>query len=157
MAEKCKASGHDYYWFACCNEDGWRCVDCGDNPGEPEGFSPKLDRELIEIKVYCLLNDLADNQLVSVSNATAADYLTADVADQCRKLGRYDQQTILKLIIEADAGSHAKFWQEISEGILSGNDKRDRCHCGKLATLHAGKKHFCPEHSAEGYKDFFAD
>ena len=59
-------------------------ADCGDNPGR-QGFQPKLDRNSIEIKSIVLLNDLADNQLVSVSNATAADYLTADVADQCRK------------------------------------------------------------------------
>lgn len=126
---------HDFQWFAdFAQERGWKCLNCKLRPGEPEGFSPQHDREFIDRKVFALLNDLFNADLIYVSNGTEGDYLVAHVAERCREAGCYDQGTVLLFLVEAKAESHAKFWAEISNGIIAGKDPRERCECGKLAT-----------------------
>jgi hypothetical protein len=137
----CDHNGHIYYYPAD-NEQGWKCSRCGWKPGEPEGYSPQHDRALIEIKVWGILNDLFDSSLIYVSNGTAAAGLVSSIADRCREIGQYDQTTICRLIFEADAG-HEKYWKELSDSIIAGNDTRDRCACGKLATWFNSGRQWC--------------
>lgn len=134
---------HEYYYYPHINEEGWKCVSCEDKPGEPAGFSPQLDREEIEIKVGGILNDMDAASLIHISNGSYGDVLQGHVADRCRKEERYDQYSIVLFIMEVEAPSHAKFWKGISDGIVTGNDPRDRCHCGQLATSWQGDNKFC--------------
>ena len=136
------ACAHEFFWYLATNEDGWRCCHCLFKPGEPPGFDPKLDRELIDEKVGGILMDMHEAGLIYVSNGTGGDALTAMVAEQCTEAGVYDQYSIAAFILAAETASHAKYWQTVSEGILAGNDPRNRCDCGKLSTissLKAGK------------------
>jgi len=135
--KKCGSLEHTFY-FAAINEDGWRCVRCDVSPGEPPGFSPEHDRALIENKVNGLLHDLADAKLVHVSNGSAGEAIMAVVSAECRKRGRFDQGTITMLIVEAWAKGHAEYWAKVSDGILTGEDPRNRCPGGKLANCSKG-------------------
>lgn len=132
--ESCPHAG--LYWYAApANERGWKCVDCGWQPGEPSGFSPKHDRDLIGIKVGCILNDLHEAQIIYVSNGSAGDSITGLVVQRCRRTHSYDSVSIAKFILTIEGDErHAKFWREISDGILAGKDPRPRCACGQLAT-----------------------
>jgi|SRR5882672_3034311 len=152
-APECKEC--DYYYYPETNEDGWRCATCGHRPGEPAGFSPKLDRERIYLKVGGILHDACDADLVYVSNGTGADLLTSAVADRCVKEGRFDQYSILLFLLEEMTLDHAKYWRDISESILAGADKRDRCHCGELAKMYINGKHYCCMVHAPEYADAF--
>lgn len=126
---------HDYYFYPSTNEDGWKCANCGDRPGEPAGFSPALDRLLIDIKVGGLLNDLCDHDFIHVSNGTGGDILTDIITKRCVAENLFDQYSILMFILESETPSHAKYWADVSESILAGRDKRDRCACGKLVAI----------------------
>lgn len=131
---KCEqCGGTTFFWHVSSNEEGWRCVDCAYQPGEPPGFSPQMDREHIHDKVDQLLQYIHDYGLLWVSNSSEGEYLVADVAEQCRNSGLYDQYTIIRLLYEANR-SHGEYWKKVSNGVLSGNDPRDRCECGKLST-----------------------
>jgi hypothetical protein len=143
---KCKE--HDYHWYSDgCNEAGWKCTACDHQPGEPPGFSPQLDRERIFWKVGAVLHDMTDADLISVSNGSEGDCLTAQIADRCVAENLFDQYSIQLFLLREMTPSHAEYWKEIGEGILTGNDPRDRCHCGKLATGHQfdanGKASYC--------------
>jgi hypothetical protein len=140
----------DYHYYPNPNEAGWQCPACGHRPGEPPGFSPELDRKLIEIKAGGLLMELTMAELIYVSNGSSGELLTARVADRCVRENRYDQYSILLYLLEITTESHAEYWQEISENILKETDIRDRCHCGKLATSWTGDKGYCSmEHQPE--------
>lgn len=145
--KNCKNDEHEYHYYPQTNEDGWRCVYCDDQPGEPPGFSPRLDRAQIYEKVGGILLDASSNDLISISNGSQGDYLTAKVADRCVRDRYFDQYSILAFILDELTPGHAMYWKEISEGIIAGADPRDRCHCGKLATGHsfssAGKAAYC--------------
>lgn len=141
-----KPCNHEYYWFADMNEAGWRCVHCKDKPGEPAGFSPQLDRERLEHKVFALLNDLHSADLVYVSNGTQGDSIVATVEARCRKEQRYDQYSILLFLLDTMTQSHALYWSKVSEAIVNGKDTRDRCQCGSLATGSRGALRFCSQH-----------
>ena len=158
MKEKCTHSNSLFY-FPHINEAGWKCADCGFQPGEPPGFSPQTDREEIWTKVYCLLNDFSNADLINISNGSEGDYLTAIVADKCKHADRYDQYTILRFILEEIQPGHADFWENISKGILAGKDPRDRCACGELATgrTHKNGKRvdYCSKH--RDYGDIIAN
>jgi hypothetical protein len=130
--------GGQLFYYAAINEDGWKCSACGTQPGEPKGFSPALDRALIKTKVSGILHDVAGAKLIHVSNGSAGDSIEACVAAECQRLGRYDQGTILMLIVEGWAKGHADYWQPIADGIIAGNDPRDRCAGGRLATMYRG-------------------
>lgn len=122
------------YWYPAPNDErGWLCVDCGFAPGEEPGYSPEHDRDLLHIKVWSLLNDLADAQLVSVSNSSHGDSIVAQATRIARDARTFDQESLVAIIAKLCAGD-GKFWREQHEAILAGKDNRDRCRCGKLAT-----------------------
>lgn len=142
-----------FYYYPATNEDGWKCADrCGEKmPGDPPGYRPDLDRDEIWLKVGGLLNDLHGADLVYVSNGTGGDGLTSTVADRCKREGRFDQYSILLFLLEEMTPSHADYWKEISDGVVSGRDPRRRCAeegCGRLATVY-GERDSCHEHSHE--------
>ncbi|HYF47651.1 MAG TPA: hypothetical protein VD926_15655 [Acidimicrobiales bacterium] len=96
-------------WELATDEDGWAC-DCG-----KLGFRPDLDAELIEEKVGAVLFWLAHHDVVSVSNGTTGDYIVANVAQAARKAGRYDQYTIVSLILsDPNLAGHAEYWAKRS-------------------------------------------
>lgn len=139
----CAHSG--LYWYAApANEKGWKCVDCGWQPGEDPGYSPEHDRSHIETKVGGILHDLHDAQIIYVSNSSGGDAITAAVAARCVAEKLYDSVSIARLIVELCCGErHAAFWRDRGEAIVAGRDMRDRCHCGVLARVYTGGKGFC--------------
>ena len=144
--QKC-CSEPDFYYYPDTNEEGWKCVSCGNRPGEPAGYCPQLDQVEIESKVYGILLDLHEHEMFYVSNGMGGMALAKAIAERCKELGRFDQYTIISLIFQADRERHAEYWQKIGDGVRSGNDTRDRCACGKLATAYIGKQDYCSEHS----------
>src|SRR5690606_18623241 len=116
------------------NEDGWRCPMCDRRPGEPPGFDPKLDREDTYGKVGAVLHDMHEAGIVHVSSGSHGDSLTAVVAQRCHEAGLFDQYTIARFVLESMQPSHAKYWREVSDGVLAGKDPRHRCPCGELST-----------------------
>lgn len=141
-----KPCNHEYHYFPHINEAGWKCTWCQDKPGEPAGFSPQLDRERLEFKIFALLNDLTHHDLVYVSNGTGGDAIIADVETRCRKEQRYDQYSILLFLLDTMTERHALYWSKVSEAIMVGKDERARCYCGKLSTCSRGAERFCSEH-----------
>lgn len=127
------------------NEAGWKCLDCEIKPGEPEGYSPGLDRSHTYDKVYRILDDLHNSNLVYCSNGTGADVLCEIVVTHCKRTGLYDQISIMQYILALGFNGHAAYWKTVGDGIVSGNDPRDRCTCGKLATTYQGDKKSCSE------------
>lgn len=146
MSEPCRHSG--LYWYAApATEKGWKCVNCGWQPGEDPGYSPEHDRSHIATKVGCVLHDLFEAGIVYVSNGSEGEGITANVARRCVAEKLYDSVSIARLILEISGGErHAAFWRDRGESIVSGNDNRRRCRCGKLANVYAVGKAFCMEH-----------
>jgi len=145
-----KDCGHkEFYYYPAPNEAGWKCVDCGQKmPGDPAGYRPDLDRKEIRLKAGGLLNDLHNANLIYISNGSHGDHIEAKVADRCRREGRFDQYSILLLILEELTPSHAEYWKRVGDGVVSGNDPRSRCDeegCGKLADSYGARK-TCMEH-----------
>jgi hypothetical protein len=137
---------HDgLYWFAApANETGWRCTNCGHQPGEPPGFSPQHDRSHLRTKVRCIVHDLHDAGIIYVSNVSDGANLTTVAVTACRSRNLYDSVSIARVVLELEADdAHAKFWRGVSEGILAGKDQRHRCACGKLATQSCGGHRAC--------------
>jgi len=132
------------YWPES-NEEGWKCLDCNQKLGEPAGYSPQLDRSHTYDKVFGILDEMHNAHFVYCSNGTGADILTQDVVNQCERTGLYDQVSIMQYILVLGFGTHAQFWKEIGDGVVSGNDLRARCHCGQLATSF-GRVNTCSEH-----------
>lgn len=64
------------------------------------GLRPDLDRQLIEGKVSDLLLNLHDGNLIFVSDATEGEFIIHNVVEQCKERDRYDQYTILRLILD---------------------------------------------------------
>lgn len=95
-------------WFPATNEDGWRCMDCG----EALGFRPDLDEKLIDVKVSNLLMDLDEADLVHVSNGTMGQIISEGVARECRQEGLLDQGSILRKLIADPNFDSAEFWQK---------------------------------------------
>lgn len=125
---------HMMWNLSPATETGWQCASCAHKPGEPPGFSPEADRKHTRLKVEAALMSLHDCSLVYVSNGEHGDWTVTRVAKRCAELDAYDQLTIVRLICEALDDTHAAYWRKIATGVLTGNDKRDRCHCGALAT-----------------------
>jgi hypothetical protein len=144
-------------YFPAINEAGWRCLD-GDHlmPGDPNGYRPDLDRSHTEDKVYGMMNDLHEGRFIYISNGTGGDICTGEVAKRCRETGLYDQISIIRFILEIAESGHAAYWKTIGDGIVSGNDPRDRCHCGKLATSYSSRGRLCSEHGAQTFAETFA-
>lgn len=144
MTDPC--TEHEYHWYPAVNENGWRCCYCEHKPGEPEGYDPKLDRELVETKCHAILSDLHSAGIVYVSNSSHGDSIVAYIVAECGREELYDQYSIAMFILQALQRSHAKYWKPISEGILAGKDPRARCWCGALATIYIGHEKRCGEH-----------
>lgn len=134
---------HEFYWYAAPhNEQGWKCAACKHKPGEPPGFSPELDRSRTYDKVSGILMDMVNADLVSVSNGSAGDGIAASVADRCHETRRFDQESIVYFIADLCAGD-GKYWRELGERLMAGDDPRPRCPCGKLATIYTGSLRYC--------------
>lgn len=132
----CKHSG--LYWYASPHDEhGWYCVDCQWSPGEEPGYSPEHDRDLLETKVDCILQDLVMAELVSVSNSDHGHEIIAHAVRVCRDARTLDSESIAAVLTKICAGD-GKFWREQHESILAGQDKRNRCACGKLSTRSVG-------------------
>jgi hypothetical protein len=130
---KCCAT-QDFCWTTSPTEKGWVCMNCEEQPGEPPGFSPALDREYTDIKVYCILVLLHEHNFVHVSNNTVGSGIVATVTRQCKEADIYDQYSIIQmLMVQMD---HAAYWAETARSIVAGKDRRTRCACGELATCH---------------------
>jgi hypothetical protein len=146
-----KCDEHDFHYYLTVNEAGWRCVNCDHKPGEPEGYSPQLDRENLYFKVHAVLSDLVMANLLHVSNSSHGDAIVAAVSDECQKQGLYDQESIALYILRGSQPSHAKYWKKVGDGVLAGSDPRDRCPCGALSTCASsrgggGWKYRCNAH-----------
>ncbi len=149
-----QACCNDWHWYLTgTNEEGWRCCGCGKKPGEPPGFCPELDRALIHRKVFGILHDLHDSNVVYLSNSSMGEAIEACVAARCVEELRFDQYSIVLFILESLTPSHAKYWADLSEAIVAGNDSRRRCYCGQLATSSSGAKYSCSAHATELFSD----
>lgn len=134
---------HGLYWYASPHDErGWYCVDCQWSPGEEPGYSPEHDRDHLETKVDCILQDLVMAELVSVSNSDHGHSIIASAVRICRDQRTLDSESIAAVLTRICAGD-GKFWRERHESILAGRDNRDRCHCGKLAHIYCGGKSYC--------------
>lgn len=121
--------------LADCNEDGWKCGDCDKQLGD-EGFSPTLDREQTAEKVGVILLFLSMHSFMYVSNNTQGDGMTADVVKRCHAENTFDQQSIVKFLVESNT-THAQFWREQAKQGLCAHPSREqsgdtlKCHaCG---------------------------
>jgi len=146
------------YWYADpAQERGWKCVDCDWQPGDPPGFSPEHDRSHLPTKVKCILNDLHEASIIYVSNGECGYRLADLVTLQCRARNHYDSVSIARAILEYEGSDdHAKFWRDVSDGILAGKDPRNRCRCGKLATAWTsgpgGGTYACSDHYSDHWE-----
>lgn len=132
---------HEIYWYlAPATETGWKCCGCDYQPGEPPGYDAHRDRAEIWTKVWCILNDLHDREVVYVSNGTGGDAIVTAAAGVCKERGLYDQYSIVATILECMNETHGGYWQRVGDGVRSGNDPRARCACGALATVSIGTK-----------------
>lgn len=137
---------HEFVWkLNDCNETGWHCLGCDHKPGEPPGYSPHLDRSHTDEKIASILMSLHMQDFVYVSNGTEGADIEVEVARRCHRDAAFDQLSIIGFIVDelGRGGKHAAYWREIGEGVISGNDKRNRCACGALAT--------CASCSADGW------
>lgn len=146
---------HDYFYYPATNEDGWKCSSCGHKPGEPEGFSPKLDRKQTFNKVHGLCSELHEADLIYFSNSDHGMGIADVVASRCLTEGKFDQYSIIQWVFECEK-SHGDYWKKISEGVLENNDERRRCPCGLLSSSaqNVGGKYTewtyrCSKHSHE--------
>lgn len=131
------------YWYASPHDErGWYCVDCQFSPGEEPGYSPQHDRDLLHTKVSCILHDLVDAELVSVSNGSHGESIEAEAVRICRDQKTLDSESIAAVLTRICAGDGA-YWRKHHEAILAGKDERERCHCGKLAHCFTGGKSYC--------------
>lgn len=138
-----EACSHEYFWYPSpAQEIGWKCVNCKLKPGEPPGYSPELDRSETYNKANCVLMDMVTAELVSVSNSDHGDAIASSVANRCNETKRYDQESIVLFIAELCAGD-GKYWRELGERLVVGEDPRARCPCGALATIYSGNSRYC--------------
>jgi hypothetical protein len=91
-----------------CNEKGWTCVD---TCGKKLGFRPDLDREQLTTKIECILLHLHEQEYFYVSNSTAGEFITRAISERCVSENTYDQQSIVRFILETDEPDHSDFWR----------------------------------------------
>jgi hypothetical protein len=107
----------DTFYYACVNEDGWKCVGCDTT----FGFRPDLDRELTVIKVHGLLMDFHESKLIYISNGTMGEIIAENVAARCFAENFYDQEHVLRFILEdPNMRPDSTFWQTRAERWLLG-------------------------------------
>lgn len=160
----CPECGEEFSWFtgekypytAWATERGWKCSSCDHRPGEPDGYSPFLDRTLIGAKVECIQFELAGEfggrPLIGYSNSSHGAGVLGEVVQRCEQRGFYDQKSIIAFLMLANQGSSAKFWADRGEKILAGNDPRTRCNhpdCNELATVFSNTN-TCSAHGTWG-------
>lgn len=104
----------ELFYYNSVNEDGWKCISCG----EELGFRPDLDKKLIDIKVRGILADMYDAKLIYISNGCEGDGITSYVSTQCIKKGRFDQYFIIKCIIDCMYKSHSDYWKKESSSFI---------------------------------------
>lgn len=133
------------YWHAApADERGWRCSDCGWQPGEEPGYSPEHDRSHLQTKVSCIVHTLHEAEIIYVSNGECGEQLTSAATNLCRARNWYDSVAIASVVLEIEGDDdHIRFWRDMGEGILAGKDPRNRCACGKLANQWCNGKHAC--------------
>lgn len=133
------------------DEAGWMCVGCGIRPGEPPGFSPQHDRDLLVHKAEVTLLAMHDAEIIHVSNRSEGLEVARLAAEKCRERDAYDSASIARAILDVVADDrHTAYWRDISNSILAGNDPRPRCSCGKLATVwQSGGRRTCGEHDTD--------
>lgn len=131
---------HNWTWdLQDCNESGWRCADCDHQPGEPAGYSPQLDRSELETKVYEVQATIHEEKLGRFSSGTEGMGCTSAVVAKCRATERFDQWSIAYFVFEyLLQGTHADYWRDLGRAIVAGQDSRERCSCGALATSFLG-------------------
>lgn len=153
MPNTCECPKPCWIWrLASCNESGWTCTICNMKaPGDPPGYRPDLDRKEVKEKVRAVLMTMHETDLIYVSNSDHGEGIIGSVARACIKAGMFAQSSIIHRIIGGmDDG---KSWKEQASRIEAGNDSRERCHCGALATSFrvqgSGKPSIgtCSEHS----------
>ncbi len=101
------------FYYPSINEDGWKCLDCGDL-----GFRPDLDKSHIYSKVMGILMDMCEKKLIYVSNGTQGDIIRENVASICLKKGAYDQYSIiLEIMKDWNVGTkgHSTYWKKKSK------------------------------------------
>lgn len=86
----------ELYYYTTWFNRGWKCLNCQNEIGE----SPGLDRLMIFIKCWGLIQDLCDAKLIYLSNGSETEILAETVANKCKELGRYDQNTIVRMVID---------------------------------------------------------
>lgn len=119
--------------LADCNEDGWKCAECG----HAFGFRPDFDREHTRDKVDTILFWLVEHDLLYVSNASEADGVVAQVANGCHASNTYDQQSIIHAIAAIGLVRHQDFWRNEAKQAMCSHPSRtlagdvSRCNaCG---------------------------
>lgn len=106
--------------LADCNEDGWKCAECG----HAFGFRPDFDREHTHDKVDTILFWLHEQDFIYISNSSEGASLTHAVAEKCRETNTYDQQSIIHLIVSHGLAGHAAFWREEAEQAMCSHPSR---------------------------------
>lgn len=108
------------WWLDSCTEAGWGCHDCD----AKLGFRPDLDRSHIELKCHGIVFEFHLAKLIYISNGTMGEIVAENVAARCRSENIYDQQSILKFILEDPniERGHAAFWQNRAERTLLGGE-----------------------------------
>ena len=112
---------HDYWWqLVGPNEEGWACHDCD----EKLGFRPDLDRSYTELKASGILFEFHEAKLIYVSNGTMGMVIAENVAQRCHAENTYDQQSILRFILEDPnlSETHAEFWRNRATRYLMGGE-----------------------------------
>lgn len=88
-----------------------------------------------------LAGDFGGPSWVSPCNSVHGEFLIETLSNHCRELGMYDQHTIAAAIFQEGDNSHARYWKTIVDGVLAGDDPRDRCDhpgCNALSTCSQG-------------------
>lgn len=141
----------EFRWEMCVNENGWKCMQCGEpsTACDPPGFDPFLDKNNIQGKVMDILDFLHEAKIIHISNGTGGDIMTEMVVNRCRNENRFDQSNIARFVMELEHPGQQDYWRKIGMGVRDGRDPRDRCECGQLATMWSGDKRYCTEHTRD--------
>lgn len=106
--------------LADCNEDGWKCAECG----HAFGFRPDFDREFTLDKVDAILFWLHEHDFLYVSNSTEGDSITSNVAAWCHESGTFDQQSIVMMLARQGQQRHAEFWRNEAKQAMCSHPSR---------------------------------
>jgi hypothetical protein len=121
--------------LAGCNEDGWKCAECGTLLGS-DGFSPQFDREHTSDKVDTILFWLHEHDFTYVSNSDQGASMVAMVVRRCHAENTFDQQSIVKFLIDTDT-THAAFWRGQAKQTMCSHPSRGPCTDSSTLKCHA--------------------